>query len=283
MSKEQNVHSGSVQPALQQADCCVQCIHAENLEFMSSKPSNIIDLIYCDVLYGTGKNFGEYKDLKPIRDDIESHYMPRIKEMYRLLKNTGSIYIHCDWNISHWIRCVMDDIFGYSNFKNEIIWSYKRYTAASNRFQRLHDVIFFYSKTPDCIFYEPRDEYGEKSGKADSHYKQDENGDWYRWQKRKGQEPYKVMLNPEGRRLGDVWEIPIINASAKERLGYPTQKPEELLERIITASSKVGDLVADFYLGSGTTAVVSKKLNRNFIGCDTNKKAINISLGRLNN
>jgi len=144
----------------------------------------------------------------------------------------------------------------------------------------LHDDILFYSKKDDFTFNELLDEYGEKSGTADSHYKQDEKGKWYRWQKRKGQEAYKIYLS-EGKRLGDVWDLPIINASAHERLGYPTQKPEALLERIIKASSNEGDLVADLFCGCGTTIAVAERLNRNWIGVDISHLAIKLIKKRL--
>lgn len=204
----------------------------------------------------------------------------RIYYMHKVLKSTGSFYLHCDPTMSHYLKLVCDLIFGENNFRNEIVWSYKRYTAASNRFQRLHDIILFYSKGTQSIFNDMRIEYGLKSGTADSHYKQDEDGRWYRFQKRKGKEPYKIYLS-EGRRLGDVWEIPIINASAKERLHYPTQKPEALLEKIILASSNEGGLVADFFCGCGTTIAVSERLKRNWIGVDISHLAIKLIVDRL--
>jgi DNA modification methylase len=212
------------------------------------------------------------------------HMTLRIVEIHRVLKPTGSFYLHCDPTASHYLKLVLDSVFcadgNGGDFLNEIIWSYKRYTAASNRFQRLHDVIFLYSKSSKAVFNDIREEYGEKSGKADSHYKQDQDGKWFRWQKRKGEEPYKVFLS-EGRRSGDVWEMPIINASAKERLGYPTQKPEALLERIIQASSNEGDVVLDAYCGCGTTVAVAQRLKRRWIGIDITYQSISLILKRL--
>lgn len=208
----------------------------------------------------------------------------RVAEIYRSLKNTGSFYFHCDPTASHYLKLVCDSIFcaRKGEFQNEIIWSYKRYTAVSNRFQRLHDVILFYVKDDnESKFNEVRDEYGSKSGVADSHYKQDEDGKWFRWQKRKGQEAYKIYLNPDGKRVGDVWEIPIINASAKERLGYPTQKPEKLLERIIEASTNEGDVILDAYCGCGTSVAVAERLNRKWIGVDITYQSISLILKRL--
>lgn len=204
----------------------------------------------------------------------------RLLELQRVLKDTGSIYLHCDPTASHYLKIVMDSIFGGENFRNEIIWSYKRYTAASKKFQKLHDVILFYGKTENIKFEDIREEYGKKSGKADSHYKQDEDGRWFRWQKRKGQEAYKVYLS-DGRRRGDVWDVPIINASAKERLGYPTQKPEALLERIIKASSDEGDVVLDPFCGCGTAVAVAQRLDRRWIGIDITHLAVSLMKFRL--
>ncbi|MCX5970191.1 MAG: site-specific DNA-methyltransferase [Coprothermobacterota bacterium] len=206
---------------------------------------------------------------------------PRLVELRRVMKPTASIYLHCDPTASHYLKMLMDAIFGPGNFRNEVVWSYRRYTAKSNRFQRLHDVILFYGRSDSIIFNDIRGEYGEKSGKADSHYKQDEEGRWFRWQKRKGQEPYKIFLSPEGRRLGDVWDIPHINASALERLGYPTQKPQALLERIISASSNPGDLVFDPFGGCGTTITAAQGLGRPWIGIDITHLAITLIKARL--
>jgi len=204
----------------------------------------------------------------------------RLVELHRVLTPTGSIYLHCDPTASHYLKILMDAVFGAGQFQNEVIWSYKRYTAASKRFQRLHDIILFYGKGESLVFNDIRIAYGPKSAQADSHYKQDEDGRWFRWQKRKGQPPYKIYLS-EGRRLGDVWDIPHINASARERLGYPTQKPEALLERIIKASSNESDLVLDPFCGCGTTITVAQRLNRRWIGIDITHLAITLIKHRL--
>jgi site-specific DNA-methyltransferase (adenine-specific) len=125
-----------------------------------------------------------------------------------------------------------------------------------------------------------REEYGENSGKRDSHYKQDDDGRWFRWQKRKNKEPYKIYLS-EGKRVGDVWDIPIINASSKERTGYPTQKPLALLHRIIKASSNEGDIVMDPFCGCATTCVAAQQLGRKWIGIDIAEQSANVLVQRL--
>lgn len=263
----------------------------DNLEVMRTLPDEFVDLIYLDPPFFSNRQYnviwGDEAEKRSFEDTWEggiegyiSWMQDRLYEMRRILKPTGSIYLHCDWHASHRLRVLMDNIFGENSFRNEIIWSYKRYTAASKSFQRLHDTILFYGKSGENRFNVLREEYGEKSGRADSHYKQDEDGKWYRWQKRKGKKPYKIYLS-KGRRIGDVWNIPIINASAKERKGYPTQKPEALLERIIKASSNKGDIVMDPFCGCGTTIAVAEKLERKWLGIEISYTACELMKQRL--
>jgi len=211
----------------------------DNLELMAEIKDNTIDLIYCDILYGTGRKFKDYQDLKPIRSEIETHYISRIKEMYRILKPTGSIYLQMDWRISHWVRCMMDDIFGYDNFKNTIVWCYGAGGGHGKKyFRRTHDDIHFYTKTEQYTFNKQLNQYGSSLQ------------DW--WNIKGLQDKSGFFQNDDERQM------------------YQTQKPKALIERIIKASSNEGDLVADFYSGSFTTAEVCKDLKRNFIGCDIN-------------
>ncbi len=264
----------------------------DNLEIMDKfiEPETI-DLIYIDPPFFSGKTyeviFGDTGEKRAFEDRWkggEYHYInwlsARIAKMRETLKPTGSFYIHLDWHIVHYMKVELDRIFGHENFQNELIWHYKRYTALSSKFQRLHDTILFYSKSNKKKFNVLYDEYGERSGIKDSHYKREETGRWFRWQKRKGQEPYKVYLS-EGVRLGDVWQIPLINASAKERLGYPTQKPEALLKTIIEASSNPDDIVADFFCGCGTALAVAQMLGRQWVGCDVSPTALRLVKQRL--
>jgi len=230
----------------------------DNLELMAEMQDNTVDLIYCDILYGTGKDFMDYKDLYPMREIIEEHYIPRIKEMHRILKDTGSIYLQMDYRIVHWVRCIMDDVFGYGNFLNEIIWGYRIQGVSKKKYPSKHDNIILYSKTKKYI-YKPEKEriyYNKKFFDV----KKDEKGNFY-------SDVY----------VRDVWDCdytkPLISGS-KEYLKYRTQKPKKLIERIIKTSSNEGDLVADFYAGSFTTADVCKDLNRSFIGCDINPNCL---------
>jgi DNA modification methylase len=238
----------------------------DNLELMAEIEDNTVDLIYCDILYGTGRKFKDYQDLKPIRSEIESHYIPRIKEMRRILKPTGSIYLQMDTKINHWIRCIMDDIFGYDNFLNEIIWHYQAGTKPKSNIGKKHDIILQYKKGNCFVF----NDFRMKSTNPKNYNKIDESGDKYLIN---GQG--KKYYLKDGRASDDVWSCYLekemqLTATSSEKLGYATQKPKALIERIIKASSNEGDLVADFYSGSFTTAEVCKDLKRNFIGCDIN-------------
>ena len=237
---------------------------SDNLEFMQTLPDNSVDLIYCDILYGTGRNFGDYKDLKADKQVIEDFYFPRIKEMHRVLKSTGTIYLQMDYRIVHWLRCIMDDVFGYNNFLNEIIWHYNSAPRKHNCFGYRHDNILRYCKTESVYFNE--DDVREPYSKTAP----------------RGYEKEKYY-NENGKVMGDVWSIDNIGQNDKtERVDYNTQKPRELIYRIIKSSSKENDLVADFFLGSGTTALVCKELNRNFVGCDINENAVKTTNERLN-
>lgn len=252
-----------------------------NLEFMQSIESNKLDLIYCDILYGTGRNFGEYQDLKPIRSEIESHYIPRIKEMKRILKDSGCIYLQMDTRINHWLRLICDEIFGYDNFRNEISWCYNSQGKTKKQWNKKHDVILYYTKTENFVFNSDI----VKDSISDLTYKRfkkeiDTTG-FYTVLKNGKRTQYSLT---DGSLPKDWFEdVTYISRDNKELTGYPTQKPKELLKRLILSCTNENDLVGDFYLGSGTTAVVCKELNRNFIGCDINEKAIALTNERLNN
>ena len=144
--------------------CNIDIHHCDNLSLMKDLTDNSIDLIYCDILYGTGRNFSDYQDLKPIRSVIEEHYTIRLKEMYRVLKPTGTIYLQMDTRINHWIRCLMDDIFGYNNFKNEIVWNYGGQSRSSD-ISNKHDIILRYTKTNNFTYntqYKPHTDRSKK-------------------------------------------------------------------------------------------------------------------------
>jgi len=268
-----------------------QLILGDNLEVLRTLSSESIDLIYIDPPFFSGRNYnviwGDTNEVRSFYDiwegGIDSYLVwlnARLWEMRRVLKKTGSIYVHCDWHASHYIKTEMDKIFGYENFLNEIVWHYKRWSAAANSFQNMHDIIFWYSKTTEYTFSKPLQAYADDKWIEDT-VRGFVDGKLVRLKDVKGNYIKRDKEN-KGVLMHDVWEdINFIPPTGKERLGYPTQKPEALLERIIKASSNEGDVVADFFCGGGTTLAVAQKLKRNFIGCDSSRVAISVTLDRL--
>ncbi|MBR5060661.1 MAG: site-specific DNA-methyltransferase [Prevotella sp.] len=218
---------------------------------------------------------------------------PRLLLMKELLSERGSIYVHIDWHIGHYVKIILDDIFGKDHLRNEIIWHYRRWTAASSSFQKMHDTLLYYGKSDDVVFNKV---YVEAT---DNQKRKHERGydrntamiDGIRkpqllvYDREKTEQAIaegRIDLSVFGRVVyvdttqtiaPDVWLINYINSQADEAVGYGTQKPSELLERIIKASSNEGDLVCDFFGGSGTTAAVAERLGRRWITCDIGKPA----------
>ena len=262
-------------------------IWGDNLHIMRQIPSNSVDLVYIDPPFFSGRQYNvlwgdanEHRSFNDIWEDGMPGYLTwlnaRLYEMKRLLKPTGSIYVHCDWHASHYIKVEMDKIFGYENFRNEVIWHYRRWTGKAKRFQRLHDVVFFYSASANYTFNQLYTAYtaGSRARK--------EQGVLHRF--KAGETPHLVSVGEIDRRgvsENDVWHIPFIAPSAKERIGYPTQKPEALLERIIRSSSNEQDIVFDAFAGGGTTVAVAQRLNRRWIACDQSRVAVAVTAERL--
>lgn len=241
-----------------------------------------VRLIYIDPPFATKQEFRGSQDQKAYQDKIAGarfleFLRKRLVFLRELLSDDGSIYVHLDWKKGHYVKTMMDEVWGEQNFRNEIIWCYKRWTAVSEGFQKLHDVLLFYTRR-EKYFFKP---LFEKYADDEAHFtEKDEEGE-YRWQYLGGKK-YKLRKK-EGVRMGDWWDLPYINSMAKERTGYPTQKPEALLDRIIKASSNLGDLVLDCFAGSGTTLAVAEKLGRSWIGVDCGKLAIYTMQKRLLN
>ena len=193
-----------------------------------------------------------------------------------LLSETGSIYVHLDQSVVHYVKPLMDEVFGLDSFLNHIIWSYRRWPSVADNFQTMHDDILFYAKSPSTrrtfnLQYEPPSESYLIRFKGKTQVLDPET----RTRKLVVDEPTK------GLPLRDVWDISIVAGFKAERTGFPTQKPESLLERIISVSSKESDLVLDCFIGSGTTAAVAEKLNRRWIACDLSRFAIHTTRKRL--
>ncbi|WP_107717278.1 MULTISPECIES: DNA methyltransferase [unclassified Novosphingobium] len=204
---------------------------------------------------------------------------PRLFLMKELLSESGSIYVHLDWHVGHYVKVIMDDVFGRDRFRNDVIWHYENKLGtgwAAKTFDTRHDILFLYSKSDKYthnLVAEPvkNKKLQPVTKKVDGEriWLKNEDGS---------------LMYAEGaseRPVGDVWTIPIINPVASERLDYKTQKPEALLERIIQASSNEGQLVADFFSGSGTTAAVAERLGRRWIASDLGKPACMVARKRL--
>jgi DNA modification methylase len=197
----------------------------------------------------------------------------RLVLMRDLLAEDGSIYVHCDWRVNSYIRLVMDEVFGKGNFLNEVIWKYAGSRVGKGFFGRKHDNIYWYAKNrgkQTFNFDEVRQEYAETTINRNKNKNQGSSD-----------RVLDYKLNELGKFPEDVWDISIINPVSHERVGYPTQKPEELIETVIKASSNEGDLIADLFVGSGTTAAVAEKLGRKWIVSDLGKFAIHTTRKRM--
>ena len=253
-------------------------ILGDNLEILKTFPDNCIDLIYLDQPFFSNKNYeviwGDEGEIRSFQDRWAGgmeHYIEwlyeRVEQMHRILKPTGSIYLHCDWHADAYIRVnILDKIFGYKYFKNEIIWRYSSGGASKHFYSKNHDNIYFYTKSNKYIF-NPND---IKIPRTDEVIRRINSGT------KNATRAIDTDKLPE-----DVFEIQYINAMAKERIGYPTQKPEALLERIIKASSNKGDIILDPFMGGGTTIVAAEKLGRQWIGIDQSVQAVKVTEFRL--
>lgn len=260
---------------------------ADNLEVLRELPDGSVNLIYTDPPFGTGKirrlnsirtgsgaqsriGFGgrtyryqvvserTYRDDMPFDDFLEFLHA-RIVEMHRVLTEDGSLYLHLDHHAGHYARLMLDEVFGANHFLNEIIWAYDYGGRHKDRWPRKHDTILWYAKGDDWVFN--RDAIDRI--------------------------PYMApgLVSPEKAELGklptDVWWMTIVPTNSAERTGYPTQKPLGLAKRIIAASSRPDDLVADFFSGSGTVGVAARQLGRRFLLVDSNPEAIAVAGQRL--
>ena len=263
------------------------------LEVSKNITAETVDLVYLDPPFFTQKKHKlttkdrtkqfSFDDVWKSLDDYADFLFVRLQEFHRVLSPAGSIFFHCDSNASHIARLLLDRIFGREMLRAEIIWHYRRWSNAQKNLLPSHQTIYFYSKTPGYKFnriyggYSPatnvdqilqkrkRDEFGK------SVYATDENGN------------HISNGNKKGVPMSDVWDIPFLNPKAKERTGYPTQKPILLLERIIQISTAEGDCVLDPFCGSGTTLVAAKLLGRNAVGIDISPEAVELTRTRLEN
>ena len=253
---------------------------------------NKIDLIYIDPPFYSGTNYEiRVEDGEESYDDVAYYdhwdkdldsYLQMLYErlilIKKLLSKKGLVFIHLDWHASHYIRLILDEIFGQNRFVNNIIWYYyNKYSAGKKNLPRAHDNILVYSKSKNYTLNElriPRKKPIKqlKRVMVDGVLKnaKDENGHVI----------YRVVSD---KKLDDVWKIPCMQPASKEWTGFPTQKHHKLLERIIKLGSNEGDIIADFFCGSGTTLLVAEKIKRKWIGCDISKFAIFLTRNRIKN
>jgi DNA modification methylase len=311
----------------------------DNLDKLRELPNACVDLIYIDPPFNSNRDYeifwGDTREKRAFEDRHESNrayiefMRPRVEQLARVLKKTGSLYYHCDWHASHYVRVMLDQIFGENGFRSEIIW--RRNLAkglAFKGFPNNHDTIYYYTAGPDFtwnrqyIAYDP-DNLDERTIGKYRH--RDADGRLYRldnlinpnpdrpnltyeflgvtrvwrWTKERMQAAYEAGLvvqtrpgtvpqlkryldEQEGRPIDDIWvDIPPINSQAEERIGYPTQKPLPLLERIIRASSEPDDLILDAFCGCGTALVAAQNLDRRWIGIDISPTACRVMADRL--
>ncbi|MEZ5455860.1 MAG: site-specific DNA-methyltransferase [Lysobacteraceae bacterium] len=265
---------------------CGDCLHAlENIQ------NSTVDLAYLDPPFFTNKHHSsvsrdrnkkfEFADLWNGLTDYADFMAKRIRQIHRVLKETGSIFVHCDTNANFLLRAILDDTFGHNQFRSEIIWSYRRWSNSAKGLLPAHQTILFYSKTDHYKFHRIYGSYSETTNidqilqlrARDEHgvskYATDKSGNVIYGGDKKGVP------------LSDVWEIPFLNPKARERTGYPTQKPILLLERIIEICTDAGDLVLDPFCGSGTTLVAANLLGRSSIGIDISGEAVGLAERRL--
>ena len=258
----------------------------DNLPLLKSMPDSSVQLIYIDPPFNTGraqvrtsrssrvsesgrlgfqgKRYEQIVDRVLSYDDEFADYWgflePRLEEAWRLLNDSGTLYLHLDYRESHYAKVLLDALFGKECFINEIIWAYDYGARSKSKWPAKHDNILVYVKNPKTYYFD--------STEVD-------------------REPYMApgLVTAEKAQRGklptDVWWHTIVSPTGKEKTGYPTQKPEGILSRIITASSKPGDLVLDFFAGSGTTAAVAHKLGRRFITIDQNPESLAVVNARL--
>ena len=250
-------------------------LQGDCLEIMSRLPAGSFDVMYLDPPFFSGKDYhlhnGERGSVHSFTDIWEKglqEYLAwledRLREMHRLLQPEGALFVHLDWHAVHYVKVLLDRIFGYKNFQNEFIWYYSGGGASKQRFARKHDTILYYTKSDmDWKFYPDRVRVPYK---------------WTKGQKRAdGSERDYV----HGKLADDVWQHHGLMPWAEENWGFPTQKPEALLQRLLLATSDEGDVIGDFFCGCGTTAAVAQQHNRRWVTADNSRVAVSLAAERL--
>lgn len=268
-----------------------EVILGDCLDIMQTMEPSTVDLVYLDPPFFTNRHHAaitrdrtqtfRFSDIWNSLSEYAEFMEIRLREIRRILKDTGSVFVHCDKSANFLLRSLLDEVFGQDNFRSEIIWTYRRWSNAAKGLMPAHQTIYFYSKTDHFKFNRIFCAYSETTNvdqilqlrSRDKHgvstYATNQDGGIIYCDDKKGVP------------LSDVWEIPFLNPKAKERTGYPTQKPILLLERVIEIVTDPGDLVIDPFCGSGTTLVAAKILGRRSIGMDCSNEAVELSRRRV--
>ncbi|MDR1215218.1 MAG: hypothetical protein LBK25_00890 [Treponema sp.] len=276
-------------------------ILGDNLEILRNIESESVDLIYLDPPFFSNRNYeviwGDQGEVRSFQDRWAGgvdHYIAwlkeRVVEMYRVLKTTGSIFLHCDWHANAYIRVeILDKLFGKSNFRNEIVWCYKTtLKVSSHHLGRDHDSIFVYAKSKDFLIHPDQNDYPPSENTLKRWGKYADADGFVSNKHFAGSASTIINTDDESKGFNikhgvprDVWEIAHLAGNNPEKIGYPTQKPFALLERIIKMASNEGDLVLDPFMGGGTTIAVADKLNRKWVGIDQSAMAVKVTELRL--
>lgn len=268
-------------------------VHADCLKGLQGLSANTADVVYLDPPFFSqrkhemktrkGAQKFEFDDRWESIADYITYMGQRLEECHRVLKKTGSLFLHCDSSASHYLRVELDRIFGAEMFQSEIIWSYKRWSNSKKGLLNQHQTIFFYSKSKEFKFNKFFSDYSPTTNVDQIVQKRTRDGRQKAVYKRDQAGQAELVTKKVGVPAGDVWEIPFLNPKARERVDYPTQKPILLLEKIIKLVTDEGDLVVDPFSGSGTTLVAAQMLKRRFLGFDLNEAAVALARSRLAN
>ena len=269
-----------------------QIHHGDCLDILSQIPNGTVNLVYLDPPFFTQKKQTlksrklvtyEFDDKWDSMADYIAYLKLRLVAIKEVMADNATVFVHCDRNASHYIRVMLDEVFGYDHFLSEIIWAYRRWSNSRKNLLPAHQTIYMYSKSDRYTFNTIYTDYSASTNVDQILQRRERN--------KHGKTVYatdddnNVILNgpKKGVPLSDTWDIPYLNPKAKERTGYPTQKPLLLLERIIQLSSNPDDIVLDPFCGSGTTCVAATLLNRRYIGIDTSHDAVELSRARIGN
>lgn len=219
-------------------------------------PPDGINLVYCDPPFNTGRDFDAFTDDYGTIDQYVNYLTARLRRYWEHLAPGGHLIVHVDWRTVHYLKVAIDQFAGSENFHNEIIWAYNSGGGSKRHLSRKHDTLLWWAQ-PGYTFNVLREPYATPNVET------------------------RTGFHPDGRMLTDVWQIPFISTTSRERTGYPTQKPVALLERIVEVFTHPADLVADPFCGSGTTGVAAQSLGRRFWMCDLNPDATSVARGRV--